>query len=99
MSMAVLTIVLMAPVAFVSSVGRGYLLPVGWTVLTLALANLSIALGWGDWFPWAVPLLLSRTLIAGAEPVGLHGFLVVLVAFLLGTAATLAWWRGADQTR
>jgi hypothetical protein len=33
------------------------------------------------------------------ELVGAHSYLVVLAALVGGIAATVAWWRGADQTR
>ncbi len=99
MLVAVLTIMLMPIVAFAASIGRGYLPPVGWTVLALALANIAVALGWGEWFPWAVPLLIARTVTPDAEPVALHSVIVVSVTFLAGLAATVLWWRRADQAK
>jgi ABC-2 type transport system permease protein len=94
-----LNVMLMPLVAFFASLGRGYLPPVGWTLLAMALANLVSVLGWGDWFPWAVPVVVSGMIKTHAEQVGLHSFLVVLVAFFVGTTATFAWWRSADQAR
>lgn len=96
---AILTIMLMPLVALFASLGRGYLPPLGWTILALALANIVGVLGWGDWFPWAVPVLVSGMVKSHAEQVGLHSYLVVLLAFLVGIAATFAWWRSADQAR
>jgi ABC-2 type transport system permease protein len=94
-----LTILLMPLVAFLASAGRGYLAPIGWAFLTLALAQISAVLGWGDWFPWAVPALLSGAAGPEAAHVGLHSYLVVLAAFVAGVAATLIWWLRADQSR
>jgi len=99
MQISLLTILLMSPVAFASCVGKGYLFPVGWTILTLALANVAVALGWGDWFPWSVPLLLSRTIAPGADPVEHHGLWVVAATSLAGSAALFWWWYRADHTR
>jgi ABC-2 type transport system permease protein len=99
MLVAVLNVMLMPVVAFAASIGRGYLPPVGWTVLALALANIAVALGWGEWFPWAVPLVIARTVTPGAEPVGLHSVIMVSVAFLSGLAATFLWWCRADQAK
>ena len=99
MLVAVLNVMLMPVVAFAASIGRGFLPPVGWTVLTLALANIAVALGWGEWFPWAVPLVIARTVTPGAEAVGLHSVIMVSVAFLSGLAATFLWWRRADQAK
>jgi ABC-2 type transport system permease protein len=93
------TFMLMPFAALFASSGRGYLPPTGWTVLALALANIISVMGWGDWFSWAVPVLVSGMVKAHAELVGLHSYLVVALAFLVGVAPTLAWWRGADQTR
>ena len=99
MSTAFLTILLMPFVALFASSGRGYLPPMGWTILALALANILSLLGWGDWFPWAVPLLVSGMVKPDADQVGLHSYLVVVIAACAGFAATYAWWRSADQTR
>jgi len=56
-------------------------------------------LGWGDWFPWAVPGLMSSLSGMSAGPIALHSYMVVLLAFAAGVAATFAWWRSADQAR
>jgi ABC-2 type transport system permease protein len=98
-SVSLLTILLMPVVAFIASAGRGYLAPIGWAFLTLALAQIAAVLGWGDWFPWAVPALLSGAAGPEAARLGLHSYLVVLVAFVVGVAATLIWWLRADQSR
>lgn len=96
---AVLTIPLMSLVALFSSLGRGYLLPFGWTILTLVIANLAAILGWGDWVPWAVPGIFSGAAGPRANLLGIHSYIVVLVTGLIGLIATYLWWRGADQTR
>ncbi len=96
---ALLTLMLMPFVALFASSGRGYLPPMGWTILAAAFANIISLLGWGDWFPWAVPVLVSGIVRSHADQVGLHSYLVVLLAFFVGAAATFAWWQSADQTR
>ena len=95
---ALLTSMLMPFVALFASSGRGYLPSMGWTILALAFANIVSLLGWGDWFPWAVPVLVSGMVKSHADQVGLHSYLVVLLAFFVGVAATFAWWRSADQS-
>lgn len=99
MAIALLTFMLMPFVALFASVGRGYLPPLGWTILALAFANILSVLGWGDWFPWSVPALLSGMAGSRGDQVGLHSYLVVFVACLVGLAATFWWWQTADQTR
>jgi ABC-2 type transport system permease protein len=96
----VLLINMLMPVAaYLASLGRGYLLPLAWTILALGLANLVSLLGWGDWFPWGVPVLVSGMVKPDADHLGLHSYLMVLLACIVGLAATFAWWRSADQSR
>jgi ABC-2 type transport system permease protein len=98
--LTILLINMLMPIAaFFASLGRGYLLPLAWTILALGLANLVSILGWGDWFPWGVPVLVSGMVKPNADHLGLHSYLMVLLACVAGLAATFAWWRGADQTR
>jgi ABC-2 type transport system permease protein len=94
-----LTFMLIPFAALFASLGRGYLPPIGWTILVMVFANLVSVLGWGDWFPWAVPVLVSGMVKSHADQVGLHSYLVVLLAFFVGAAATFAWWQSADQAR
>ena len=96
---AALTIPLMSLVALLASAGRGYLPPFGWTIFTLAMANLAAILGWGDWFPWAVPALFSGAAGPRDELLGIHSYMIVILTSLIGLAATYWWWRNADQTR
>lgn len=99
MMTALLTFMLMPFVAFFASAGRGYLPPLGWTFLTLALAQIVALLGWGDWFPWSVPALFSGMAGSPTDQLGMHSYVLVLLAFIVGTSSTFAWWRSADQTR
>ena len=94
-----LNIMLMPMVAFFASRGRGYLLPLAWTLLAMGLADLVSMLGWGDWFPWGVPVLVSGMVKPNADHLGLHSYLMVLLACGVGLALTFTWWRNADQTR
>jgi len=79
--------------------GRGYMPPFGWMILTMVLAQFSVILGWGDWFPWAVPGMFSGAAGPRAEVLGVHSYIILALSFLSGLAATYYWWRSADQTR
>jgi ABC-2 type transport system permease protein len=94
-----LTLALMSPVAFFASIGRGVLPALGWAMLTLALAQIAAVTGWGDWFPWSVPALLSQAGSPRATPLGPHSYVIVALVSAAGLIATLIWWRSADQTR
>jgi ABC-2 type transport system permease protein len=95
----VLTFMLMPFVALLASAGRGYLPALGWAFLTLVLAQIFAQLGWGEWFPWAVPAVLAAPSAPGGAHLEWHSLLVVLLAFGAGLATTFAWWRSADHTR
>jgi ABC-2 type transport system permease protein len=96
---AAMTLLLMTPVAFIASIGRGYLPPLGWAVLTIFLSQIIAATGWGDWFPWSVPALYSGIVGPRSDQLGIHSYVLVILAGVIGLAATLWWWRGADQKR
>lgn len=95
----VLTFMLMPFVALLASAGRGYLPALGWAFLTLVLAQIFAQLGWGEWFPWAVPAVLADPTASGGGHLEWHSLGVVSLAFLASLSATLAWWRNADHTR
>jgi ABC-2 type transport system permease protein len=100
MTIAILSYMLMPFVALFAGVGRGYLPPLGWAFFSFVLAQIVSLLGWGDWLPWSVPVLLSGMFGPhGAEQIGLHSYVLALLAFIAGTAATFAWWQRADQAR
>jgi len=96
---AVLTFLLMSYVALFASIGRGYLPPFGWTILTLFAANISVILGWGDWFPWAIPGLFGGVAGPRSEALGAYSYVILGAVSLIGFIATFWWWRTADQTR
>jgi len=91
---AVMSITLITPFAFFASVGRGYLLPIGLAILTAILGNLSITLGWGEFFPWSVPALYMQ-----GAPLAPISYGLILLTGLAGMAGTYLWWKYADQSR
>ena len=95
----VLVIILLPFVAFFASAGKGYLPSFGWLVLTVVLAQIAAITGWGDWFPWSVPALFSGAVGPRAEFLGTHSYIIIVLASLIGIAATFYWWRYADQTK
>ncbi|MBN1438068.1 MAG: ABC transporter permease [Anaerolineales bacterium] len=98
-----LTALLMPLVALFASAGRGYLPPLAWAFGTLGAAQIAGLMGWGDRFPWAVPgmvsMMFSVVYGARAEGVGVHSYVLVMLTCLIGVAATIAWWRSADQSK
>ena len=91
---SLMSIILVLPFGFFASLGRGYLLPIGIAVLTMILGNLSITLGWGEYFPWAVPAMLFQE----AHP-GLISYALVALTGMAGVTGTYLWWKYANQNR
>ncbi len=52
---------LLAPMsAWITTLARGYLAPVGFALVMLLLGNLFSKTGWAEWFPWSiVPMLVG----------------------------------------
>lgn len=94
-----LTILLLPFVALIASLGRGYMASFGWVILTVFLAQIAAVMGWGDWFPWSVPALFSGVAGPRAELMGAHSYVILMIACIIGLAATFYWWRSADQTK
>ncbi len=92
---ACLVIAVVMPFALFASVGRGYMLPMGVAILSLIMANLVMVVGWGEYFPWAVPLLYAQ----GKSSLTPISYWIVFLTGLAGMIGTYLWWKYADQNR
>jgi len=92
-----MNLLLVAPMGLFACVGRGYLPPVGFTFLTLALAEISEVIGYAMYFPYAVPAIFIKW-SAGGEPLPTVSYALVLLAGLIGVVGMYAWIRYADHT-
>ena len=99
MSVAFLNLLLVPWVGYIASLGRGYLPSMSWIIFTLASAQLLQVMGWGEWYPWAVPALAGTLAGPKGGSIGVHSLAMVLAACVAGLAATFVWWRSADQAR
>jgi ABC-2 type transport system permease protein len=90
-----LAIAVVTPFALLASVGRGYLLPIGAAILTAMMTNVVALIGWGEYFPWAVPGLYAEGK-GGLTPAS---YWIVFLTALAGIIATYVWWMRADQSR
>ncbi len=94
-----LNIVLCTPLAFLACVSRGFLLPLGFLILTMIVSQ-TLGIGMPNiaaYFPWAVPPLYSVAALSGKD-IGSLSYLVAAFTGIAGIGATLAWWRFADHT-
>lgn len=89
-----MTISLSFPVAFFASIGRGYLLPIGFVILMIILSQFISALGYGGYFPWAIPAIYSG--IAGPDQD--YHLTPFIVTVLFGLGLTFFWWEYAEQS-
>jgi ABC-2 type transport system permease protein len=96
---ALLTILLCSPIALITCLSRGYLLPVAFVFLTLILTQFVFVAIPGIilYFPWAIPALYSG--VAGNETphAGFISYSILILTSIAGLLGTAAWWRFADQ--
>ena len=96
---AAMCCLLTPPVAWIATLGRGYLPPLGFAMITFVLGNVFAATGWGKWFPYSIVALYTG--IAGPRVSVLEpgSYAVVLLVFAAGIAATVWQVRFADDTQ
>lgn len=92
-----MNVMLITPIALVAFLGRGYLPSVGFMFLALALAQLSEVIGYGMYFPYAIPTLFIKANMGG-DPLGTISYLIVILTCLGGAIGTYVWLWSADQT-
>lgn len=92
---------MLAPiVAWIATVARGYMAPLGFVLVMLVLAQVFGKTGWGPWFPWSIVASfvgsVGQRVVTSIAP----GSVVVVVAtFIAGIVATIAQVRYADNTQ
>jgi ABC-2 type transport system permease protein len=98
MQSAFFNILLCTPVAFIASLGRGYLLPIAYIILSLIITQLlfvgmpSVTL----YIPWALPALHSGIAGEAAPYVVFASYVIFAIFVLLGLYGTSFWWKHAD---
>jgi ABC-type transport system involved in multi-copper enzyme maturation permease subunit len=86
-------------VAWVTTLGRGYMPPLAFALTMLALGNVFSKTGWAPWFPWSVVPLLIGMVGQPARTLPLGSFLVAGLTFVAGVAATVWQFRYADNNQ
>jgi len=96
---SILTILAVLPIAFFATWGKGYLAPLGVLSLTVVIAQIITAMGYGTFFPWAIPALYSGA--GGEYKEGLNelSYLILILTSFAGYFATITYWKFADQTK
>lgn len=96
----IMIILLNTPIAFFAISGKGYLAPLGIVAILLVMAQIIGALGFGNYFPWAIPGLFSGS--GGAdlkEGLNIYSYLIILFTSIFGYLGTILWWKYSDQTK
>ncbi len=96
---SLLTILLFPFISLITCISRGYLLPVGITILLL-ISTQFLFIGMPSitpYFPWAVPGLISGVAGPFSPKPQIISYVILGLTALLGIGGTAAWWRYADQ--
>lgn len=91
-----LTVALSTPAAFFACYGKGYLAPLGFVVVMIVLSQIIAAIGYGHYFPWAIPALFSG-ITDGLYVLTWSNFSIVFLTGFIGFIGTFVWWLKADQ--
>jgi ABC-2 type transport system permease protein len=94
---ALLGVVLMPPVAWLATLGKGYLAPLGFALLTLLLGNVVGATGWAKWFPWSIVPLFAGVAGPRAELLAPASVSIVIATGAVGLAGTIRHLTYADN--
>lgn len=92
-----LTILLSTPVGLAASYGRGYLSPLGFIVITLIFAQIIVATGYGEYFPWSIPTIISVSIEETKLIIQKLSLFLVLLTSGIGLIGTVFWWNYADN--
>ena len=86
-------------IAWITTLGRGYLLPLGFALAMLALGNVFAKTGWAEWFPWSIVPLSIGMIGQPVQTMPASSYIVVALMFLAGIVATILQLRYADNTQ
>ncbi len=95
---ALLLIILCAPVAFFANYGQGYMLPFGFIIVVIIIAQFVSTLGFASYFPWAIPALYLGAAGAENEHLSMLSFIILFLTSGVGVYLTLFWWNNVDKT-
>ncbi len=76
--------------AWIAVATRGYLAPLGLSILFLLVGDVFAHTGWGLWVPWAIPLMSAGAAGPDAPVPGVGSLLVLVLTFVAGAVATWA---------
>lgn len=93
-----ITIPLGTVISFLALAGKGYLSPLAFLCLTIVVGQIIAAIGFGSYFPWAVPGLFSGAAGEYRNQLQFWNYALVALVSLGGYIAAVIWWKRVDQT-
>lgn len=78
--------------ALLANISKGYLAPIGFTLLIVVISNVVAQAGLAAYFPWAIPSLFFSNV-----SLNLVSIVILAVTGITGFIGTIAWWRFAEQ--
>jgi ABC-2 type transport system permease protein len=84
-------------VAWITTLGQGYMAPLAFAFAMLALGNVFAKTGWAAWFPWSIVPLLIGMVGQPVQTLPPGSFVVLAVTFTAGIAATIWQFVHADN--
>jgi hypothetical protein len=78
--------------ALIANITKGYLAPIGVIFVIIIASNAVVQLGLGPYFPWTIPVLLTK----GVD-IGFISYSILVLTAIVGFAGTVAWWRFAEH--
>jgi len=97
LSVTALILALGPAVAFAAVAGKGYMAPLGYTMLTLVAGTVLGATGWARWCPWSIVPMYSGAAGPRAGEIGAPSVAVMCLFFAAGLAATALREARADN--
>jgi ABC-type transport system involved in multi-copper enzyme maturation permease subunit len=96
----IMIILLNTPIAFFAVFGKGFMTPLGIVAILLVLAQIIGALGFGNYFPWAIPGIYSGSGGANLKvDLNIISYLIIVMTSIIGYFSTILWWKYSDQTK
>lgn len=86
-------------VAWITTVGRGYMPPLGFAIAMMALGNVFGKTGWAGWFPWSIVPSMIGMVGQPVQTLPASSYVVLALTFAAGVAATIAQLRYADNAQ
>lgn len=90
---AIMMIHLSSVIALIASYSRGYMLPIGFVILMVIVANFTGMLGIAPYFPWAIPGIYAIL----PDQIVPASYVIVITTGFSGYLFTVIFWKRADH--